>query len=319
MIAGRYFDAASSRGYPAQLQVYGEGIVQLQAPPYERQAAVATVRVSERIGSIPRRLTFPDGGIFETSDNDAVDALFAGTLGRARFAHWLERSWPVALGSLVAVAAITLLFLRFGVPAVAGWAARELPPSVDAAIGAQSLRILDKGFLRPSELPAQRQRELQQLFAAMTADIDDGHTYRLLLRRSNSLGANAIALPAGIIVMTDSLVALAQQDDELRAVLAHEIGHVRGRHALRQLLQSAGISAIAVVLLGDLNSISALASAVPLLLQAKNSRDFEREADEFARRWLQGERIPLRRFDDMLCRLIATKGSTGEEVLAYLS
>ena len=50
--------------------------------------------------------------------------------------------------------------------------------------------------------------------------------------------------------MTDDLVELAKSDDEIIAVLAHEIGHVRGRHALRQMLQAAGISALAVALLG---------------------------------------------------------------------
>ena len=121
----------------------------------------------------------------------------------------------------------------------------------------------------------------------MTAPLDDGHEYQLEFRRSEDIGANAFALPSGIVVMTDELVELAKSDEEIVAVLAHEIGHVRGRHALRQLLQAAGISALAVALLGDVSSISGILSAAPALLHAKHSRDFEREADVFAKQWLR--------------------------------
>ena len=41
----------------------------------------------------------------------------------------------------------------------------------------------------------------------------------------------ALALPGGIIVVTDDMVNLAANDPELLAVLAHEMGHLRGRHA----------------------------------------------------------------------------------------
>ena len=118
--------------------------------------------------------------------------------------------------------------------------------------------------------------------------------------------------------MTDELVALAHHDDELVAVLAHELGHVRGRHALRQLLQSTGVSAIAFALLGDVSSASALFSAVPALIQAKHSRDFEREADGFAKGWLVRNGIGPERFDAILCRMQAeadAKGGDGEDGL----
>jgi Zn-dependent protease with chaperone function len=142
----------------------------------------------------------------------------------------------------------------------------------------------------------------------------------LELRSGDAVGANALALPSGIIVMTDDLVELAQHDDELVAVLAHEIGHVRGRHALRQLLQTAGVSALALAVLGDVSSISGLASAIPALLQAKHSRDFEREADVFAKQWLMKNNIAPERFDAILCRLDAAVGSAvSSDVLDYMS
>jgi predicted Zn-dependent protease len=102
-------------------------------------------------------------------------------------------------------------------------------------------------------------------------------------------------------------------------VLAHEIGHVRGRHALRQLIEGAGISAIAVVVLGDMSSVTALASAAPVLLQTRNSRELESEADAFSRQWLRDNHIPERRFDDILCRMIESTGHKGAQLPPFLA
>ena len=138
-------------------------------------------------------------------------------------------------------------------------------------------------------------------------------------RNSESIGANAFALPSGIVVMTDDLVKLAKSDEEIIAVLAHEIGHVRGRHALRQLLQAAGISALAVALLGDVSSISGILSGAPALLHAKHSRDFEREADTFARQWLREHDIDETKFDAILCRMTKSAGQSETEAIDYFS
>jgi len=317
-IQGQYFDAQQSRRRVAELRKADDGRMTLCVGDVEQDVALQALHVSARIGNIPRKLTFPDGAVFETPDNDAIDALLPAHQQGSAWVHRLEQRWRIALGALAAIAVFTALFLRFGIPWTAHRVADLLPPRIDAAIGAQTLQILDNGLLKPSTLPAARQAQLRQLFARVTGDRADGHVYRLELRDSKTLGPNAIALPAGIVIMTDQLVALSQHDEELAAVLAHEVGHVRGRHALRQLLQSAGISAMAVVLLGDMTSLSALTGAVPLLLQARNSRDFEREADAYSRRWLDAEGIPARRFDDILCRLSAKHGESGSG-FAYLS
>lgn len=327
MITGQCFDARRSRARRAQLEIVPPGIVKLRldAPgddgsPQQWESPLSEVEISERLGNVARRVTFPDGTVFETNANDDVDRALQAVGRSAGLVHWLEARWPIAVASLAAVAIGTALFIRFGVPAMADFAARTLPTSVDQALGAQSLQILDKAFLNPSELPAARQLELQAKFRAMSTEIDRDHAYRLELRASPALGPNALALPSGIVVMTDELVLLAKHDDELVAVLAHEIGHVRGRHALRQLLQTAGVSAITFAILGDVSSISALVSAAPALIEAKHSRDFEREADDFAKQWLARNNIPAHRFDDILCRMEEELG-TGDEagVGKYLS
>lgn len=320
MVQGRYFDARRSAPLEATLQADGAGRWHLHAGEIRLTLDPQQVRVSDRIGSIPRRVHLAGGAEFETADNDGIDALLGeGHRSHSRFVHALERRWGIALAALVSVAAVSFLIVRYGLPGLSGWAADRLPPGADRVIGAQTLEILDRVMLDPTRVHESRQQQLQDLFAHMTESLDDGHVYRLEFRTARALGPNAFALPSGIIVVTDDLVRIARSDEELAAVLAHEVGHVRGRHSLRLLIQSAGVSALAVAVLGDIGSMSALAGAAPALVQAKHSRDFEREADTYARAWLQKEGIALTRFDDILCRM--TQGRDGErhEIPEFLS
>lgn len=347
-IVGFFFDLRRSRRRAARAAIVAPGIVRIRLEADEARESseactadegtsaeaeasrwerpLAEVEISDRIGDVPRRLVLAGIGTFETPDNDGIDRALAA-IGRPISAvHWLEQRWPVALASLLAIAVGSLLFVRYGLPATAELAARHLPTRIDRMLGVQTLGALDRIFFETSELPEARRQTLQAHFASMTRDLRDddgtegGHDYRLLHRAAPALGPNALALPSGIIVMTDKLVELAHDDEELIAVLAHELGHVRGRHALRQMLQSAGISALAFVLLGDVTTASSLLSAAPVLIEAKHSRDFEREADAFAKAWLVEHGIDPSRFDDILCRMLAEAGGDDSSGLArYLS
>jgi Zn-dependent protease with chaperone function len=305
VITGRYFDGQSATSTPATLEFSADGRLHVHGAAEPVSAPLREVDISDRIANITRRMSFPGGAVFETRDNDAVDQACeaAGLNPRAGLVHWLESRWPVSVAALIAVGLITVGFLRWGVPAVASWAAEVIPAETDAAIGNGTLEVLDRLAFYESGLPEERQAQLRARFATMTAKLDDGHQYELVLRTGGALGANAFALPSGIVVMTDELVALADTDDQLVAVLAHEIGHVRGRHALRHLLQAAGVSAMAMALLGDVSQISGVLTAAPALLHAKHSREFESEADAFAKQWLRDNGIAESNFDAILCRM----------------
>ena len=57
--------------------------------------------------------------------------------------------------------------------------------------------------------------------------------YHFLLLKSDDI--NAFAAPGGLILVTRGLVACCATEDELAAVLAHEIGHVQNRDGLRAI------------------------------------------------------------------------------------
>jgi len=322
MIEGRYFDGTSSVGVPAHLTLGADGIARLFGLADRAEGPVDELKFSERVGSIPRRVTFPNGGVFETRDNDAIDEALE-SIGRKAGKAWLHRlesQWHIVIGSLVAVVLLSVAFVQWGVPAIANQVAKVMPVEADRAIGMGTLDMFDRTMFETSELSSDRRAQLRREFDDMTEPLDDGHEYQLEFRKSESIGANAFALPSGIVVMTDDLVKLAKSDEEIIAVLAHEIGHVRGRHALRQLLQAAGISALAVAVLGDVSSISGILSAAPALLHAKHSRDFEREADTFAKQWLREHDIDETRFDAILCRMTREAGeSSDSDAIDYFS
>ena len=127
-------------------------------------------------------------------------------------------------------------------------------------------------------------------------------------------------MPGGIVVMTDELVELAESDAEIMAVLAHEVGHLYGRHSLRILLQNSLSALLIAGLTGDISNITALSAAVPtVLMQAKYSRDFEREADDFAFEYLEGRSVSTNALSDLLLRLEQSDSDDGGGIPGWLS
>jgi Zn-dependent protease with chaperone function len=102
-------------------------------------------------------------------------------------------------------------------------------------------------------------------------------------------------------------------------VLAHELGHLRERHALRGLLQASAVGALVAVWVGDVGSV---ATALPaFVLEARYSRDFEREADAYAAAVLGANGLGTRPLADLLARLEASQGGPRPRggLVAYLS
>ena len=61
---------------------------------------------------------------------------------------------------------------------------------------------------------------------------------------------NAFSLPGGYVYVQQGLLTVAQTDDELAAVLAHEIGHVAARHAVKRFQSSLGAGLTQLLALG---------------------------------------------------------------------
>ena len=143
----------------------------------------------------------------------------------------------------------------------------------------------------------------------IAASSPESKHFRLELRGGGPIKANALALPSGIVVLTDELEQLAANDDELRGVFAHEVGHLVNRHAMRRLLQSSSAALLLGGIFGDVSGVSTLVTAVPtVLVDSAYSREFEREADEFAFRWMAQHHVAPVELGNLLTRVTNTYG-----------
>lgn len=284
MVNGGYFDGRTSRRHAVRLKAAPDG-VEVLGEGWQRREGLAGIRVSEPIGAAPRTLSFADGSYCEVPQGADLDALLAAVGHRdAAVARW-QSSWRIAVLALAAVAMVLAAAYRWGLP----WAATALAPKVPReavqTLSSNVLAVLDRQALAPSRLPEARRRQLESEFQKLAAGDPALGPVRLVLRHAGPLGANAFALPDGRVVLFDELVDIADSDSEVMAVLGHELGHVRYRHGLRQLIQS---SVVAVVVAGYLGDVSTLLSGLStLLLESSYSREFELEADAYGARLLR--------------------------------
>lgn len=319
--SARYFDGSGSAAHAVQV-VADVGALRLLREEGEICVPWPRVRIGDRLGSAPRVIYLEEAGELHSDDQSAVAEL-ARRLGQGRMAAQLfrleSRVW-IALFALLFSVAAAWLGLRHGLPLLAGVAAELVPPGIEAGMGKQTLAALDKLVFQRGTLPLSRQEALRQRLRAVCHQAGDCPDWRLEFRGGGALGANALALPGGTLVMTDEIVKLARHDDELIAVAAHELGHVRHRHALRQGLASAGVVLLAQILVGDFGSIGDVVSGLPvLLLQTGYSRAMEREADAHALALMRRSCLPPQHFADILSRLDASHPGSRASVTLFSS
>jgi Zn-dependent protease with chaperone function len=290
-IWGKWYPPGSARSTGAVLALAGGVLSAIEDGGVRALASapLSAIEVSSRIGSIPRRITFPDGSVFETSDNDGVDRLLPPRAGRG-FVHGLEQFRPRLVLLVVAVLALGFALYRYTLPVLVEAAIAVTPPVVPELLSQSVLASLDQTVFGETGLPPERQKAIADAFGKIAALTPRGMAapaaepaYTLNFRKGGIVGPNAFALPDGSIVLTDELIELAKDDEMVLGVLAHEIGHVDKEHSLRQLYRAAGATALIMLIAGDIGSgtedILVQGSA---LVSLSHTRAAEREADRYS-------------------------------------
>ena len=285
-LAGTWFATGSAKNHTATLTLDG-GVLTLYAKDTVATFTAGDVHVTGL--DDPLTVDFPDGGSFVATAGDAgARALLAALrVGDSPVAR-LEKSWRTVLIAAACTMGLTALFFFVILPAAAKPAAMIVPQKWARIIDEQTLVLLDRAAFGESTLAADRRQELEGVLAGLVDQLGlDADRYRLLMRHGRMMGPNAFALPGGTIVVTDQMADFVDDDDQLRAVLAHEIGHVEERHGLQQLLRGSTLAIMLVMVGPDAGTISHLASGMPAVLMEKGySRNFERAADIYACRSL---------------------------------
>jgi len=99
---------------------------------------------------------------------------------------------------------------------------------------------------------------------------------------------NAVSLPGGFVYVNKGLIDKVANDDELAAVLAHEVGHIVARHSIKKLQAIMGYSLFSILVAQvpkGRGGVGTAADAAFTELLLGYSRDDELLADQLAARY----------------------------------
>ncbi|MHB8453309.1 MAG: M48 family metallopeptidase [Acidiferrobacterales bacterium] len=315
---GWYFDGREPIDSPATLILSGSTVKIVGEHVCETFAASA-LEVSPRIGQADRFIALPNGGQLQCPDSPLLNRLPQENTAEG-VAAWLERRFGVALVSVGITFALLVSGYRYGLAAAADYAAPRIPIQTERALGEQVLTWLDSNHvLLASGLSHETQDRIRDGFDSLRQGLPMQAYLKLEFRNAPMVGPNAFALPGGTIVITDQMVEVAHSEDEILAVLAHEIGHVELRHTMRKLLEGSATAVLAATITSDAAALSSAVAGLPVaLLQARYSRRFETEADDYAFRLLKQKGISPNAFADLMERL-AKQGVGAGRNFSFLS
>lgn len=318
-IAAAYYDGRTARRHDALLCVT-HGKLRIQTADRIRVEDIQAINIPARLGNTPRLILLADGARCEVADHAAFAALMPQIGLHASWLTHLENRWRYTLAALVMILGVIAAGYVWGLPYVAKIVAQRIPNEIIAPIDQQFLDAVDGKLLLPSQLTHARQLAITSRLQAMRMPTGAKPPTRILFRSSPNIGANAFALPGGTVVILDEIVKLSDNDEQILGVLAHEMGHVAERHALRQMLQASVVGLVMAWYVGDVSSLLAIAPTT--LLETRYSRDFERRADDFAAKTMALNHMPTSQLADMLEKLERAhnvKPHANQQWLDYLS
>lgn len=157
--------------------------------------------------------------------------------------------------------------------------------NVQAGPGAETYNeFLEKEIIYPDEAWQDYVEQVGERILAVTPHAGKNYTFVV----TDQSMVNAFATPDAYIFVTRGILAHFNSEDEMAAVVGHEIGHVVGRHSKRKMSR-----ARLGELLGWIGTFATgtsatygLANTLTQASLAGYGREYELEADEFGAEWL---------------------------------
>jgi Zn-dependent protease with chaperone function len=315
-----YFDGTCSARHDVKVEAAARGLRILAAKPAGRV-------LDEWDYADLRRMSAPDGVLrlsrcgetllarIEIRDPDLVCAIEdrAETLDRGGAGE--RRLRRKILGLSFAACISLVLTAIYGVPELATRLLPFVPVSVEGRLGEavdkNVYAALDSKHLGSAFICGRDTGELEgraaldKLVGKLAAAAALPVALRVdVVRRAEP---NAVALPGGHIYVNQGLIERALTPDELAGVLAHEMGHVAARDGTRVVLQTAGLSFLFGMMLGDFVGGGAVVIAAKTVLKSSYSRRVEGAADAYSVALMQRAGGDPRALGTMLARIVVDK------------
>lgn len=309
-----YFDGTSNRRHAAtlafsdvlEIAVDGETKASWAYADIRRaDSAPGTLRVSCQSAPPLARLEIRDPAIAAelTSRAADLDEHHLGRRGIAKIVGW----------SLAAAVSIVLVVL-YGVPL----AADRLAPLVPEAFERRFGDVAEKQVKLVFGDKVCDSRAGQAAFEKLVTKLRDAAGFDTTVQSIvlSSAIPNALALPGGKVIMLDSLIAKADNPDEIAGVIAHELGHLAHRDNMRGMIYNGGTSFLIGLLFGDITGSSAVIFASRTLVTASHSREAETAADTFSIEIMQKLGRPPKAMGELMLRVTGKEGGKGLTIIS---
>ena len=284
----RYFDGQRPVPQGARLARHAMGLTILRDGglplvfwPYvetrlERHDTEAHLHRVQGDADTGERISLPLGDL-QSLLGPAMDQLSTGRAGEASGRR-------IVVWSLAAIASLVFLFF-VGLPLFARFAAPLVPWSWEVSLGRsvepQIIEFLAERTGAKIRVCGADNPAGKAALDSMVEKLAAGARLPGPLRVDvvDTPMVNAFALPGGRIYLFRPILDKAEGPDEVAGVLAHEIGHVVHRDAMRALVHGGALSLAIGMVLGDVTGGSTLAILGKILVGQAYSRENEAEAD----------------------------------------
>ncbi|MCX7878163.1 MAG: M48 family metalloprotease [Ignavibacteria bacterium] len=192
------------------------------------------------------------------------------------------------IGVFIALIAVVSYFMKTDVNPVTGEKQRvSLTVDQEIRLGLQSTPEMIKQFggLHPDKKLRDYVEKTGRKLVQSTEASGSPYKFNFHLLADDQT-VNAFALPGGQIFITNALFRRLKTEDQLAAVLAHEIGHVINRHSAERLAKlelTEGLIRATDIASGDPGMLSRF---VGNIINMKYSREDEIESDSYGVKYL---------------------------------
>lgn len=225
-------------------------------------------------GSVEHKEKF--GAILDCAHKKTFRLIQKGLRRRDQATYIFSTNYKT-LGGLIAA---TLAFVLIGLPLfgkLMEQTAIFVPRSAEAAIGDRALEAMAMEFKPCQDVEAERL--LSKIIDDLLSHQDD-KDMKVTVHLYKTKTSNAFALPGNNMAVLTGFLKEVETEQEISGVLAHEIGHIAHRDAIKYMMQQLGLTALFSFSGGDSSSITKFTATLSGL---SYSREKELAADAYAK------------------------------------